>query len=66
MLRVADVTSLSVRVREGGATIVSEPHDFAYGERQCTLVDPWGHYWTLTETLQDVAPEDWGGRSGAA
>ncbi len=66
MLRVADVASLSVRVRDNGATIVTEPHDFEFGERQCTLVDPWGHYWTLTETLRDVAPEDWGGRTGAA
>ncbi len=27
-------------------------------------VDPWDHRWTLTQTLRDVAPEDWGGRSG--
>lgn len=31
------------------------------GERQCTIRDPAGHRWTLTQTLHDVAPEEWGG-----
>lgn len=66
MLRVVDLGSLLVRIRDSGANIVAEPQDFPYGERQCTFVDPWGHHWTLTETLFDVVPEDWGGRSGAA
>lgn len=63
MLRVGDVASLCERVRENGGTIVQEPRDFPYGERQCTIVDPGGHRWTLTQTLRDVAPEDWGGIS---
>lgn len=61
MLRVEDVTSLCDRVRENGGTIIGEPQDFPYGERQCTFVDPGGHRWTLTQTLRDVAPKDWGG-----
>ena len=61
MLRVEDVAFLCDRVRENGATILREPEDFPYGERQCTFLDPAGHRWTLTETLRDVAPEDWGG-----
>lgn len=61
MLRVEDVTSLCDRVRESGGTILKEPSDFPYGERQCTIVDPGGHRWTLTQTLRDVAPEEWGG-----
>jgi len=32
-----------------------------YGERQYTAVDPWGHRWTFSETLEDTAPGDWGG-----
>lgn len=63
MLRVQDVASLCERVRKSGGTIVQEPQDFPYGERQCTILDPAGHRWTLTQTLRDVAPEDWGGRA---
>jgi uncharacterized glyoxalase superfamily protein PhnB len=61
MLRVDDVISLCDRVRRNGGVIVREPQDFPYGERQCTILDPAGHRWTLTQTLHDVAPEDWGG-----
>lgn len=61
MLRVQDVATLCDRVREHGGTILQEPRDFPYGERQCTLLDPGGHRWTLTQTLRDVAPEEWGG-----
>ncbi len=61
MLRVEDVASLCDRVRQNGGTILREPQDFPYGERQCTFLDPAGHRWTLTETVRDVAPEDWGG-----
>ena len=61
MLRVDDVASLCERVRERGGTIVQEPRDYGYGERQCTVLDPAGHRWTLTETVRDVAPEEWGG-----
>lgn len=61
MLRVDDVAALCDRVRKHGGEIVREPHDFSYGERQCTIRDPAGHRWTLTQTLHDVAPEEWGG-----
>jgi len=61
MLRVGDATAVCDRVRQNGGRILREPQDFPYGERQCTFLDPAGHRWTLTETLRDVAPEDWGG-----
>jgi hypothetical protein len=40
-----------------------EPTDFEYGERQYQAEDPAHHQWTFSETLADVAPEDWGGES---
>ena len=61
MLRVDDVAAICDSVRKHGGEIVREPHDFPYGERQCTIRDPAGHRWTLTQTLHDVAPEEWGG-----
>ena len=61
MLRVGDVAALCERAREHGAAIVNGPRDFPYGERQCTFLDHAGHRWTLTQTLQEIPPEDWGG-----
>lgn len=47
------------RARGHGARILMEPTDFEYGERQYTAEDPAGHQWTFSETLADVAPEEW-------
>jgi uncharacterized glyoxalase superfamily protein PhnB len=63
MLRVDDVQGQFERATAEGARVVMEPTDFPFGERQCTLLDPWGHRWTLSQTLADVAPEEWGGRT---
>jgi uncharacterized glyoxalase superfamily protein PhnB len=61
MVRVDDVDGHCARAREQGARILQEPTDFEYGERQYTAEDPAGHRWTFSETLDDVAPETWGG-----
>jgi uncharacterized glyoxalase superfamily protein PhnB len=63
MLRVDDAAGVLERARAAGATVVAEPEDFPYGERQCSFRDPGGHLWTLTQTLRDVAPEEWGGKA---
>ena len=62
-VRVADVREHCERARANGARILMEPTDFPYGERQYTADDLAGHQWTFTETLADVAPEEWGGIS---
>jgi uncharacterized glyoxalase superfamily protein PhnB len=61
MVRVDDARAHCEHAREHGAQIVMEPTDFPYGERQYTVQDPAGHQWTFSETLVDVAPEQWGG-----
>jgi uncharacterized glyoxalase superfamily protein PhnB len=66
LVRVGDVRAHCRRAREHGARIVSEPTDYEYGERQYTAEDPAGHRWTFSETLADVAPEEWGGISVTA
>lgn len=40
-----------------------EPRDFEYGERQYQAEDFAGHQWIFSETIRDVAPEEWGGIS---
>jgi len=61
MVRVEDANAHCERARSHGARILMEPTDFEYGERQYTAEDHAGHQWTFSETLDDVAPETWGG-----
>lgn len=63
MVRVDDVVAHFQHAKAQGARIVMEPIAFEYGERQYTVEDPAGHQWTFSETLADVAPEEWGGMS---
>ena len=60
-VRVDDARAHCERARAHGAKILMEPTDFEYGERQYGAEDPAGHQWTFSETLRDVAPEEWGG-----
>ncbi|HEY5288314.1 MAG TPA: VOC family protein [Solirubrobacteraceae bacterium] len=63
MVRVEDVEAHCEHAREHGARIVAEPTDFPFGERQYTAEDLAGHQWTFSQTIADVAPEEWGGIS---
>ena len=65
LVRVEDANAHCEGPRAHGARILMEPTDFEYGERQYAAEDPAGHQWTFSETLADVAPEDWGGTSVA-
>jgi uncharacterized glyoxalase superfamily protein PhnB len=61
MVRVDDARVHCERAQSHGAQIVMELTDFEYGERQYAALDPFGHRWTFTETLDDVDPASWGG-----
>jgi len=61
MIRVEDAKAHCARARANGARILMEPTDFDYGERQYSAEDLSGHQWTFSETLDDVAPDTWGG-----
>ena len=62
-VRVEDARAHFEAARAHGARILMEPTDFEYGERQYNAEDPFGHQWTFTESLRDVAPEEWGGET---
>jgi uncharacterized glyoxalase superfamily protein PhnB len=66
VVRVDAAAAHCERARAHGARILMEPTDFEYGERQYSAEDPAGHRWTFSETLRDVAPEEWGGTTAAA
>jgi uncharacterized glyoxalase superfamily protein PhnB len=61
MVRVTDLGAHCARARASGARIVNEPATYPYGERQYTAVDPGGHVWTFSESVDDVDPASWGG-----
>jgi uncharacterized glyoxalase superfamily protein PhnB len=60
-VRVDDVDARFERARSRGARVLQEPTEQVYGERECTLADLAGHRWQFTQTVRDVAPEEWGG-----
>ncbi len=62
-VRVDDVDAQFERARTRGARVLHEPIDYEYGERECTVEDLAGHRWQFTQTVRDVAPEEWGGQT---
>lgn len=59
LVRVEDADAHCAHARAAGATVVAEPADQPYGERQYTAVDPDGHTWTFSQTIADVDPASW-------
>jgi uncharacterized glyoxalase superfamily protein PhnB len=58
-VRIEDAIGHCERARQNGAIVVTEPKDHPYGERQYNAQDFYGHRWDFTETISDVAPEEW-------
>jgi len=63
MVRVENVDRHHAHAKERGARILRPPIDYPYGERQYTVEDIAGHRWTFSQSIADVAPEEWGGTS---
>ena len=61
LVRVDDADRHHQQAVAAGATIVSPPTDYEYGERQYTAEDPAGHRWTFSQSISDVDPAEWGG-----
>jgi uncharacterized glyoxalase superfamily protein PhnB len=59
-VRVEDVDAHYERARSRGARVLESPTDREYGERDCTFEDLAGHRWQFSETVSDVAPEEYG------
>lgn len=60
-VRIEDALAHCAHARRHGARILTEPTDHDYGERQYNAEDVYGHRWDFTETIADVAPEQWSG-----
>jgi PhnB protein len=55
---VEDVDAVVARAVELGATLQRPPQDQFYGDRDGSIVDPFGHGWTIATHVEDVAPEE--------
>jgi PhnB protein len=65
LLYVEDVDALFHRAVAGGARTIKPLEDQFYGDRSGTLIDPFGHIWTLATHKEDVPPEEMQRRSEA-
>jgi PhnB protein len=57
MIYLDDVDAAFERALSAGATVERPVEDQFYGDRSGTIVDPFGHSWTLSTHVEDV-PED--------
>jgi PhnB protein len=58
MLYVENVDTLFAQAIAAGAKEVKPLADQFYGDRSGTVVDPFGHKWTLSTHVEDVSPEE--------
>jgi uncharacterized glyoxalase superfamily protein PhnB len=63
VVHVEDVDRHYERARQLGARILKVPTDMPFGERQYTAEDLGGHRWTFSQSIADVAPQEWGATS---
>ena len=57
-LQVADVDAAFARAIEAGATELAPVSDRFWGDRYGSLADPFGHQWSLGQTVREVSPDE--------
>ncbi|MDR3660660.1 MAG: VOC family protein [Mycobacterium sp.] len=57
-LQVADVDGAFQRAIDAGATELMAPADMFWGDRYGQVEDPFGHHWSLAQTVREVSPEE--------
>jgi PhnB protein len=60
---VDDVVQKAV---DGGAKLLHPVQNQIYGDRSGTLIDPFGHMWSVATHVEDVSPEEMKKRMAAA
>ena len=58
MFYVEDVDAMFDRAVAAGATVQRPVQDQFYGDRTGTVVDPFGHVWSIGTHKEDVSPEE--------
>lgn len=57
-LYVADSDAIFAKAVEKGATVKKPLEDQFYGDRSGTVIDPWGHQWTISTQKENLTPEE--------
>jgi PhnB protein len=55
---VEDCDAVFNRAVTAGATVMKPLADQFYGDRSGTVIDPFGHQWTVATHIEDVSPAD--------
>jgi len=63
---IANVDAVTQKAVDGGAKLVRPVKDQFYGDRSGTLIDPFGHMWSVATHVEDVSPEELQKRGAAA
>ena len=58
MFYTADVDAVFKRAIDAGCTSEKEPEDQFWGDRMGTLVDPFGHRWSIATHTEDLGEEE--------
>lgn len=58
MLYVENSDALSEQAIAAGAKVLRPIKDQFYGDRSCTVEDPFGHVWTISTHTEDVPPDE--------
>jgi PhnB protein len=58
LLYVKDVDAAFERALDAGAKVLRPVQDQFYGDRSGSIVDPFGHEWTLSTHKEDVDPDE--------
>jgi PhnB protein len=60
MIYVDDVDTIFKQALDAGAKVDGDMDvkDQFYGDRSGSLVDPFGHKWTIATHIEDVAPDE--------
>lgn len=57
-LFVEDTDALFQRAVEAGCTADMPPMDAFWGDRYCSVTDPYGHKWSIATHVADLTPEE--------
>ena len=57
-LYVPDCDAVFAQAVAAGGTVTKPLENQFYGDRSGTITDPFGHVWTISTHIEDVAPEE--------
>ncbi|PZE20163.1 VOC family protein [Paenibacillus xerothermodurans] len=57
-LQVVDVDTVFEQAFAAGASVVAPVQDQFFGERTGSLLDPFGHHWIISTTIEELSPQE--------